>query len=126
MKYVILGDPIALQRPRLGKYSIWDSQKSAKLVAGITVRNQHEDRPLYKAPIKIELTFYFPMPATSKKNRIHALDPYPHRPDADNCIKFILDVCNSILYDDDRFITEIICYKKYDTVPRTEFELWTI
>lgn len=131
MKYVILGDPTPLARPRFaqtpsGKPRIWDIQREIKVNTGITLKGQHEDRPFFKAPIALQLMFYFPIPINHRKGTIKEGDFYLHRPDLDNLEKFIIDIGTGILYEDDRYIVKIQSEKIYSLQPRTEISIRTL
>ena len=120
--YVLQGDPIPLLRARHGLRRTWDSQKQIKLVKGIELRNQHNDNPFLSGPLRLDISFYFAIPKSRKKNTLLGA-PFVQVPDLTNLIKFIEDVGSGILYDDDRAIVEIISRKLYDFSPRTEIKI---
>ena len=69
---------------------------------------------------------YFPIPkSVSKKKRLELeRKPYPHKPDADNICKVILDALNNgIAYDDDAQVVSVVVRKLYSDDPRTEVTL---
>jgi Holliday junction resolvase RusA-like endonuclease len=45
------------------------------------------------------------------------------KPDADNCIKSILDALNNIAFDDDGQVADIKAWKLYSDNPRAEIIL---
>lgn len=45
------------------------------------------------------------------------------RPDIDNYVKAILDALNGIMFSDDGKIVELIAYKRYSDVARTEVSI---
>lgn len=123
--YVVPGDPIPLARCRYGgRGQIYDAQKHLKNQWQIVLSHQHENQPLFTGSLSIDVTFYFPMPLSHRK-RWATLQHTPHlnTPDLDNCIKFISDVGNTILYPDDRIISQIVARKLYDYEPRTELTI---
>lgn len=123
--YILTGDPIPLARARHGQRRVYDSQKPVKLIAGISLRNQHEGLPLFTQPLRLDAHFYFKIPmrlSGAKKDKLEGT-PYASRPDLDNCIKFILDVSNMVLFEDDACVTCIIAHKLYGAEPRVEFTL---
>lgn len=124
IRYVLPGDPIPLSRVRIGRRRCWDPQKELKLISSITIRSQHGERPKYQGPLRIDMTFFFPIPKTLIK-RIKPGTPHIIKPDLDNLVKMICDLCQSILFDNDCRITEINCRKIYDTTPRTEFFVYS-
>jgi Holliday junction resolvase RusA-like endonuclease len=120
--YTLLGDPIPLLRARHGLRRTWDSQKQIKLVKGIELRNQHNDHDLLSGPLRVDISFYFAIPKSRKKNTLLGA-PFVQVPDLDNLIKFFFDLGSGILYDDDKLIVEIISRKLYDNLPRTEIKI---
>jgi Holliday junction resolvase RusA-like endonuclease len=118
--YIIPGDPVPLARPRVGRYHVWDSQKTTKLAAGLHLRNQHEEQPYFTGPLELKIMFYLPIPKVRWKN-----PPHHHifKPDLDNLVKFVCDICNEILYHDDCIVSRIEAQKVYDRNPRTEFTI---
>lgn len=122
-RYRVDGEPIALARPRYGKNRVWDAQKNLKLHYGLDITNQHADERLFLGPLQIEIAFYFPFPKNMSQRKKDEMryNFRPIKPDIDNLIKWVLDVCNGILYEDDAIITSLSAYKMYDDVARTEF-----
>lgn len=119
MKYVLSGIPIPLKRPRFGQGHAYDSQKDEKSRAQYELMMQR--RAYYeKVPLKLAVTFFMKKPKRPFKNR-----PIEHytKPDLSNLIKYVEDVCISILYHDDCLIACIDAKKIYDDEPRTEFTL---
>jgi len=123
--YTLPGDPIPLSRIRIGRRRCWDSQKELKLIASITVKSQHGERPKYVGPLRLDMTFFFPIPKTLIR-QIKPGTPHTVKPDLDNLVKMICDLCESILFASDCRIAEINCRKIYDTTPRSEFFVHTL
>lgn len=122
MKYIILGDPVPLARPRLTAKKIYDSQKHQKLIAGINLKNQHEGNSFYEGNLHLDVKFYLKIAA--KKNVDQLKDTFHvYRPDLSNLIKFIEDIGTGIIYKDDSLICSVTATKKYSDNPRTEFEI---
>ena len=121
MKYVIKGDPIAWARAGLHGKRVYDTQKHQKLVAGITLRDQHQGRPMYQGPLSLDVTFYLKIPQRRNDN----WDNKPHYspPDFSNLLKFIEDIGTGLLYEDDRLISHVSGKKVYGIEPRTEFTI---
>ncbi len=122
--YTIPGNPIPLARPRFGQARVWDSQKGLKFTAGLFIRNQHGDQPLFTGPLTLNVTFFLPRPKTQSKDKIGK--PSTSKPDLDNLIKFTGDIANGVLFADDCIISCIIAQKVYDLDPRTEFTITEI
>lgn len=123
--YVIKGDPVPLARPRFRNSTVYDKQKEIKLIAGIHLRAQHNERPLLEGALHLDATFFMKMPL---KARPQKMDTRPHiaRPDLDNLIKYILDVCNKVVLRDDCCVCSITARKMYSTQPRSEFSFTPI
>jgi Holliday junction resolvase RusA-like endonuclease len=123
--YVIEGDPTPLFRakPAYNQRLMYDSQKNQKLVTGITLSNQHNDRPFFTGPIALEAVFYMPVPKTRLRERTELLGTFHFvRPDLSNLLKYIEDAALTILYKDDCIISKIAIEKIYGE-PRTEFTI---
>lgn len=120
--YTIPGDPVALARPRMVNKHVWDSQKHLKLVAGITLAQQHNNRPHYVGPLALDIIFYIEA-AGNKTRRDRNGKLHIFKPDLDNLIKFVLDVCNGVLFHDDCTVAAITACKRWDFKARTEFKI---
>lgn len=121
LKFRIPGRPTPLARPRFGNNRVFDPQKDRKLITGISLRKDFENRPLFEGPIFLFMDFYFQIPCNWSKARkaAHMNKPYLPKPDTDNCIKYVLDSALGIWYDDDNIVCGILGRKLYGE-PRTE------
>jgi Holliday junction resolvase RusA-like endonuclease len=116
--YILPGKPIPLQRHRTANGHAYDPQKKEKLYTGLQLRQIHGDRPLHTGPLQLTVTFYFKPPQNNKK----LLNTYHFsKPDTDNCIKYICDASQDILFHNDSQIAQIIATKLYSQDERTEF-----
>lgn len=120
-RYIIPYDPIAWARPVPRHSRVWDAQKNLKFSWGIVIAKQHENLPLFKGPLHLDIHFYFKIPKKKKDSKY-----YIAKPDLSNLIKLIEDICTGILYEDDRLIVYITSTKTYDAQPRTEFSIYEI
>ena len=120
----IPGKPIPLKRPRLGLGKIYDSQADIKKRTYWEIRNQTDTIPTSE-PVNLSISFFMQIPRSLSNKKKTQLDGKPHssRPDLDNLIKFYLDVCNGLLYDDDSQIYNISSSKVYSSHPRTEITI---
>lgn len=121
-RYIILGDPVPLARPRFARGRVFDSQKMKKLMASNSIIHQHGSRKKFLGPIHLEVTFFMSMPRVNKK-KLEEMQGSLHkaRPDFSNLLKFIEDVAQDVLYDDDCIISCVCGSKVYAMEPRTEF-----
>jgi len=131
--YVLEGSPIPLARMRISKYAhlgggryVYDSQKELKLITSITIKSQHGDRPLYSGPLHMDMNFYFPVKKT--RHDINEGDYHFYKPDLDNLVKMVLDICQFVIFkNDDSRVSEITCKKMYTYEhPRTEFTVYEL
>jgi Holliday junction resolvase RusA-like endonuclease len=121
--YIIPGNPVSWKRAGHCNGSFFDSQKKNKLITSQYIQNQHVGG-LYAGPLLFDITFYFPMPVSLKKkwDTMRGKEHY-YRPDLDNLIKYYLDTCNKLLFEDDCLISEIHARKVYDDMGRVEFTI---
>lgn len=125
MIYIIPGEPQALKRPRiLHERKMFDIQRNEKLIHGIHLQHQHDNRPLFEGPLHMDVTFYLktPQPRRSKKPDKSGLYHFC-TPDLDNLLKFIFEIGTSVIYKDDCQIASVTSRKIYHLEPRTEFTL---
>lgn len=124
LTYVLLGHPTPLARARVGKATMWDSQKQIKCIKRIELQSQHNNMPLLEGKLHLLVTFYFPFPNCSKRKKDSLRGTYHYfKPDLDNLIKMVCDLCTGVLYKDDCIISQITAHKIYDDIARTEFKL---
>jgi Holliday junction resolvase RusA-like endonuclease len=120
--YILPGIPIPLQRPQHGGGNTWDPQKQKKVMTAISISSLHGNKPKFSGPLHLDITFYFPIPQRGQRSKTTWVNKHHEiKPDISNCIKYIEDVCNKLLYDDDSAIASLHSQKLYDHTPRTEF-----
>lgn len=77
----------------------------------------------YGCPVKVDLTFYLPIPkATSKTKKRQMINQVilPHkRPDVDNLAYLVTNAMKEIIYKDDAQIVDLHMHKRYGEEPRT-------
>jgi len=125
VKYILHGGPESLQRPRFFKGHVVDVQRQQKYLDGIHIKKQHGLNPLFEGPLLADITFFMKMPKSySEKSKDKSRDKYHiKRIDLDNMIKYILDVCNGILYHDDSIIAQIHAKKIWADEGKTELTI---
>ena len=125
IRFVIPGNPIALARPRFAHKHVFDSQRLEKLTAGLHIRHQFgSETPYENVPLSMDIKFILPIPSCSKVRHDKYIDSFhTHRPDIDNLCKFVLDICNNLIYKDDCIIARLSSSKVYGDNPRTEFTI---
>lgn len=124
MKYVLVGNPVPLARPRFGfRKNVYDAQYVEKANAQAQLIEQHLISPLFSGPLLLKISFFLAIPKRQPKCRPLSGLFHSFRPDLSNLIKFVEDVSVGILYHDDALIAAIDAQKIYDNNPRTEFEI---
>jgi Holliday junction resolvase RusA-like endonuclease len=124
-QYCIWGQPIPLARPRLCRGWIFDSQKHKKMDSYDILVAQHGNKPKFTGPVTLQVVFHMKMPATASKKKKLEMDGAPHfaRPDFDNLLKYVNDVAQGILFDDDCIVAQVCGCKQYSFQPRTEITI---
>ena len=117
-RYVLPGKPVPLKRPRFGQGHVYDSQKKLKERDQFYLR-MYKPQLIVKQPIELNIVFYFQLPKRFKQGSLL----HYCRPDLSNLIKYYEDISMGILFDDDCIISRIVAEKRYDSKPRTEFEI---
>ncbi len=119
MVYQIPGCPIPLARARFNGRRVYDEQKNLKLYFRNIISHQHGANKLFSGPLKLQATFYMTMP---KKAKFLAGRYHIFKPDLDNLLKMLCDLCGEdLLFGNDCVICSIETKKVYDANPRTEF-----
>ncbi len=124
--FFIPGKPTPLKRPRFSKDGhCYDSQKAEKARDKKVLMSQIRSQGMlkrFKGPISIDLAFHMPLTKIEKKKGFKLI-PYPKIPDIDNLCKFILDVMNGFIFDDDKLIVMLTCKKVACETPGTYIKI---
>ena len=125
MIYTIIGPPVPLARARHTAYAVYDSQKTLRIHQEIELENQQTKPLLNNMPLRLNVTFYMPIPVSySPKKRLETVGkPHMFKPDTSNLLKWIEDIATKIVYYDDCLISDVHATKVYDLNPRTEFTI---
>ena len=122
--YTVDSIPLSLKRPRFGLGKVYDSQKREKYGVQLQLKSQHDYVLPFDGPLKLEVTFFMPLPQRlRRKHHTGSYPPHHVKPDIDNLVKFILDCANGIIFCDDALISCLVAHKRYSEVPRTEFSI---
>lgn len=140
MKIVLLGVPIAKQRPRVVRGHAYNPQAEQARRDHYKALEQirTEWKRLYpwadkyspqKNGFRLKFFFFMPIPAswTKRKKKLFYSSHHVFRPDIDNILKYYLDILQGALYADDKQVHTIIMEKNYinnaEEAPRTEIEV---
>jgi len=126
----IPGKPIAKKRPRffrrgnfVGTYNAQETEESRAMLI-ISQSAKLLPVPIEKGtPISIDCLFVMPYPASLSAKKRAANPPHVKKPDVDNMVKFLKDVCNGIIWHDDCQVVNLTARKEYGENPRTEVEV---
>jgi Holliday junction resolvase RusA-like endonuclease len=142
MRFMILGEPIAQQRHRDtvrgGKRYKYDPLSEVKKgirgqfyrqLAELRQNNDHKismeaSKLPYMGFYHVYMHFYFGVPDSTPKARKNAklwgLEKCVVHKDLDNLEKFMMDIFNGLLFDDDKRVVNLSSQKSYSENPRTE------
>ena len=130
LTFIIPGNPIAKKRPRffrrgnhVGAYNAQETEEGRFMWE---IKNSLPDG--FEAfpqgtPISLQCVFAFSVPASStkKKRELMLTNTMKHtkKPDTDNCVKFVKDCLNSLIWHDDSQVYKVEAWKKYADRPHT-------
>lgn len=117
MTVVLLGEPVAFARARLGKTGThFTPAKQRNTMAALRIAAQQAmiqanyGMAVFDEPLRMDVEAQFPVPASwSRRKREMALrgEIRPSvKPDLSNILKLIEDACNRVVYRDDALIVE--------------------
>lgn len=133
IEFTVPGCPVAKQRPKFSRQGAFvrsytpDKTVSYENLVKLAWMQRAEEsfsEPIRKleGAIKAELRLFFPIPKSESKKRkeqmLNGKIRPTKKPDADNCIKSVLDALNKIAFDDDGQVVEILAYKFYSDNPK--------
>jgi len=117
--------PVAQPRVRVTRFSSYDLAHEPKAYAKLQIAQQVTE--VLDFPLEVEATFFMPIPKSiSKKKQALMLSneiKHQKQKDLDNLLKYLFDVCNEIVFKDDKQIWKIQAQKLYSEDPRTEITL---
>lgn len=112
LRLVLQGKPIPYVRmTRRGKFVNPRAQAylSSKDALALQMRAQMQQEPLGREPLRVVLRFKYTRGAD-------------HRRDLDNEVKAVLDAANGVVWEDDRWVDEIMAWRG-DGAERDEIEM---
>ena len=120
LNITIDGEPQAQKRWRMSKSGhAYDPSAKDKRKFADKVRQQLLDMEPCKEEVWLSLCFYLSKP----KKYFEKYMGHVYKPDLDNLIKFVLDACNGVLWEDDKIITSIAARKHYLDTPGVIIQL---
>lgn len=122
MSYLINQKPTAYKKD-MYRGRIVGANKDRKQNAQALITEQNKEQSYFNEPLHLEVGFYFPLSANVKRLGIGEGDYHFYRPDTSNCIKFVEDACESILFKNDCIISSIYATKQYSDRTYTQFDI---
>lgn len=122
----IPGPPIAKKRPRFARrgnfVTTYNPQETEESMFLWEVRQQYNGEPSPN-PIALNVQFLMPIPRSASRKKAMQMEAgqiqHTKKPDIDNCLKFIKDVCNGTIWRDDAQIVSVQAEKYYSDSPQT-------
>ena len=124
--FEIPGKPFAKQRPRAikrGRFTTVYTPKETVNYENLVKYSYFEKYKNIKleGPLEAEIIATFPIPQSASKKQkekmINNEESHIKKPDCDNIAKICLDALNSIAFNDDSQITDLIIRKRYGEIP---------
>lgn len=119
--------PVPQQRPRFGRYRVYDPSASIKRgMKNIFTKRYPNFAPFLGAVYIYILYMFSPPNSWSKKKKKSAIGgevSHISKPDLDNLDKLVLDACNGIFYKDDCQVCELFSKKIYAEESKTKILL---
>ncbi len=119
----IPGNPISYKAPCHGRGFTYDPIAKKKKEVKEIVKTLYDKVYTPELIYDVEMYFFWSIPKSyNKPRKLDCLSGFeiPTKQDVDNCLKFYEDVCNGIIWQDDRYIRSSKGVKAFSTVPRTE------
>ena len=117
--------PKPAPRPRFSRNGTHNPKDYTQYKKTLLMLAYKQDKGYFEGAIKLEVTFYMPIPKSlSKKKQSELIGQYHiKKSDLDNLIKTVKDSLEGTYFKNDSQICEIVARKVYAVEPRTEFEL---
>jgi Holliday junction resolvase RusA-like endonuclease len=125
--FVVPGDLKGKGRPRVNRFSgsVYTPEKT-RMKEGIVANFAYaamKGRAPFSGALSVEVTTIMPVPKSwSLKRKAAALsgeEKPAKKPDIDNCLKLIFDAINTVVFQDDSQIVQLVAEKKYGEKPET-------
>jgi Holliday junction resolvase RusA-like endonuclease len=111
--------------PRNGNAYLYDPSSADKIhytaavKAALAKLGLSGNLPYFAAggPLVLQIKLVCPCP-------VHAIQAFPHRKDLDNMVKFLMDACHVVLYQNDTVVAELVPKKVFPPIGSVE-AAWT-
>ena len=123
MIYTIPHKPIPLARHRNHGAHYYNPQRELVTRLQFILKHQHGNRPFYEGPLLLKAIFHFTYPKTYSAKKRQGLVFHHVKPDKSNCEKFIEDMAQGILFENDSRIAWSNVLKVYGPEDKIEFTI---
>jgi Holliday junction resolvase RusA-like endonuclease len=123
IRFIIPGEPRGKGRPRAssrgGFTRLYTDAKTASYenLCALACKEAMKGQDPIAGPVSVSVTLSFPVPKSASKKKaadmLAGKIRHTKKPDADNCLKAILDGINGIAFVDDAQVVEICVFKNY-------------
>lgn len=131
VKFSIPGAPVGKGRPKFARQGgfvrTYTPEKTASYENLVKLEYERQCKSYRfpeNAPLKMNITAYYPIPKSASKSKRAAMlnkEIRPtKKPDVDNIVKIIADSLNEVAYKDDSQIVSASISKYYEAIPRVE------
>lgn len=115
--FFVEGRPKGKERPRFANGRAYTPRKTSEYEKLIALSWRKWCRIAFpetaKVRVRVTAQFHIPRIATKRDRAFLAWRGYPHKPDADNVLKCVLDALNGVAYKDDACVVDVACRKVY-------------
>lgn len=118
-EYVINISPISWKTPDQYEHTFFSKQQSDRSNFEIYLQSQHGDDPKFVRPVKLDATFFMPIPKSIAKRKETCW--HSSAPTIENLQKFLIGAINEtgVIWLSQRLLSFISIRKIYDKNPRT-------
>lgn len=110
-------------------YTIKQDRALKENISDFVRSNLDDDfKPFNGIPLAVKIETFNKIPKNFSKAKIYLAELKLLRPgkkpDIDNIVKLPFDALNGVLWEDDRYIVDLIARKWYSSTPRLEITVW--
>lgn len=120
-EYLINISPIPWKKPDQYEHSFDSRYQNDRTRFEIYLQNIHGDEPAFNSPVKMDVTFFMPIPKSICRRKPSSWHyGIPH---LDNLQRFLIYAINQsgVIWRHDRLLSCVNVKKVYDKEPRTHF-----
>lgn len=129
IEFEVPGVPIGKARPRVTRYRTYTPKRTVdqeNLVRACWAKQS--GKKMGEGPLLMFVECVFPIPSSLSMKKRKELDGMPHtkKPDADNCLKLVMDACQGYAFDKDQAVYYTTAVKVYGEEPKTRVAIYDL